>query len=101
MVPLSAATRDRLDVLFEGAERAEAEQILLYECVGERNGTEDRTPESLERLRFAVLKVSDGDLDELKRAIAWSRVDFRDVLVWAGFHRDPRDHSDWFPESDG
>jgi hypothetical protein len=108
VIPLSVATRDRLEVLFEGADLVEAEQILSYECLGpggiegtgstNMNGA-DPVRAMVERLRFAALKVSEGNLDELRRAVAWARVDSRDLLLWAGFDRDVRQHLDWFPET--
>jgi hypothetical protein len=53
------------------------------------------TPESLERIRFAVLKLSLGSLSELERAIAVAHSDWRDVLVAAGFGGSLRAHVDW------
>ncbi len=35
------------------------------------------------RVRLAVLKLSEGHLDELKRMVEAARLDYRDVLMWA------------------
>ena len=39
----------------------------------------------LERVRFAVLKISNGDIGELREAVRHAQIDWRDVLVAAGF----------------
>lgn len=39
----------------------------------------------LERIRFAVIKLSDGNKDNLKNAIELAKTDWRDVLCSAEF----------------
>ena len=51
----------------------------------------------LERIRFAALKLSNGDLGELRQAVQIAGIDWRDVLVAAGFGHDLRAHERWFP----
>jgi len=53
------------------------------------------TPEGLERIRFAVLKLSSGSLPEFERAIAIANTDWRDVLVAAGFGSSVVAHVNW------
>jgi len=53
------------------------------------------TPEGLERIRFALLKLSSGSLAELERAVAIANTDWRDVLVAAGFGDALQAHIDW------
>jgi hypothetical protein len=43
-----------------------------------------------ERVQAAVVKLADGDLGELDRQLREARIDWRDVLVAAGFA-----HEDW------
>jgi hypothetical protein len=43
---------------------------------------------AIERIRFAVLKLSAGDPSALQRAIDLGKIDWRDVLVAAGFDND-------------
>ena len=45
---------------------------------------EKSTAQSLERIRYAVLKLSHGDLAELRKAVETPQIDWRDVLVAAG-----------------
>ena len=56
---------------------------------------------TFERLRFAALKESRGDIEVLKEAIALGKVDFRDLLRCAGFAWDPMKHQAWLPKAMG
>jgi len=51
----------------------------------------------LERLQFAALRLSEGNLDKLNRAIALSNRDWRDLLMAAGFAEDINAHVSWVP----
>ncbi|NKB34306.1 MAG: hypothetical protein GKR91_14540 [Pseudomonadales bacterium] len=58
--------------------------------------------ELAERVRFAVLKLSNGNLAQLERQIEEAAVDFRDILVAAGFAERVDAHLEWLPtENDG
>src|SRR5688572_4251568 len=39
----------------------------------------------VERVRLAILKLSDGALDELRAMTAVAKTDYRDVLMWAEY----------------
>ena len=52
----------------------------------------------LDRIRYAVLKLSGGDLDELRKAIRIAQQDWRDALVWAGFGQSLDAHESWWPD---
>lgn len=94
---LSAETARRVDALFLGAERASVIELLSRECGANLPFCEDATPESSERIRFAVLKLSGGAMDELRRAIETAKQDWRDVLVAAGFGESVQAHKKWEP----
>lgn len=96
-VPLSPATLSRLKALFSASEKAEAEQLLVELCGGNLPFLEDSDPASLERLRFAALKLSGGRLPELYSAVDLANTDWRDLLVEAGFAHDVEAHKSWFP----
>ncbi|MDH3282227.1 MAG: hypothetical protein OEQ18_14015, partial [Gammaproteobacteria bacterium] len=51
----------------------------------------------MERLRFAVLKLSEGEIDRLVQAIELAQVDWRDLLMAAGFGQDIEAHNQWNP----
>ena len=96
-VQLSPETRRRLDALFVGAAREAAADLLVTQCANNLPFCETSDARSLERIRFAVLKLSNGDLAELGRAVEVAQLDWRDVLVAAGFGNDVRAHEAWFP----
>jgi hypothetical protein len=98
-IPLSAETEKRLEAVFRGANRKKAAQSLRY--LGKRiAGWEmwaPKTPQGLESIRFAVLKLSNGKLGDLEYWIHRAYRDWREVLGPAGFLRHPGAHKDWFP----
>jgi hypothetical protein len=99
MIELSTATRRHIATLFPLADAEEAADLLARECaenlplIGRH-----ATPESLERFRFAALRLSAGSLAGLRDAIALAKVDWRDLLVAAGFGHDVRAHEVWQPQ---
>jgi len=95
--PLSPETQRRVDAFFMGAARDRATEQLATRCGANLPLWVETDPRGLERIRFAALKLSRGDLAELARAVAIAEVDWRDVLVAAGFGHDPRAHERWFP----
>jgi hypothetical protein len=96
-VPLSPETERRLDALFEGAARVEAAGLLVANCGDNLPFNQAADARSLERIRFAVLKLSNGNLAALREAIEVAQIDSRDVLMAAGFGQDVRAHQAWFP----
>jgi hypothetical protein len=95
--PLSPATERRLEILFAGAAREAAVDLLVTQCGANLPLWIRTDPEGLERIRFAALKLSNGNLAELQRAVEIAQIDWRDVLVAAGFGHDPRAHEHWVP----
>jgi hypothetical protein len=96
-IPLSRETQRRVDALFEGPARAAAAELLITQCAANLPLWVNADERGLERIRFAVLKLSNGDLTELKRAVQMAQSDWRDVLVAAGFAQSVRVHESWFP----
>lgn len=94
MIPLSPKTRQHLATLFAPEDRDEAARLLETECAYSL-GEPKVTPKSLERLRFATLRVSGGRLDGMQMAIQAGKTDWRDLLMWAGFG--DQDHEPWQP----
>jgi hypothetical protein len=97
LVPLSEGTRDRVKALFGPDTEARVVQLLAEDCGNNLPFCEQATPTSSERIRYAVLKLSGGNLEELGRAIELAKTDWRDVLVGAGFGQDVTAHHKWFP----
>jgi len=94
---LSAATEERLALLFAPADRSQARRLLLEECGSNLPLLGDRDAAGMERFRFAALKLSEGNLGRLREAIAVAKTDWRDLLVAAGFANDTRAHETWRP----
>lgn len=95
---LTAETSRRVAALFPQAEVGEVERLLVSECGSGHPSFEGSTPEHLERLRFAALKLSGGSIAELRRALALAREDWRDLLMAAGFGFSVDAHREWFPQ---
>ncbi len=94
---LSPETQRRLEILFREEHRAEAARLLAEECGNNLPFLEKLDERGLERVRFAALKLSEGDLTKLRRAVEVAKEDWRDLLVAAGFGHDTRAHEQWFP----
>lgn len=97
--PLSPKTRDLLNAAFAGPDRAEAERLLVAECGNNLPFCHDSNPYDLERIRFAAMKLSKGDLNRLRNAIDLAKTDWRDLLMGAGFGHDATAHKRWWPGS--
>lgn len=75
----------------------EAADLLVANCGDNLPFNQPADARSLERIRFAVLKLSNGNLAALRQAIEVAQIDSRDVLMAAGFGQDVRAHQAWFP----
>jgi hypothetical protein len=90
--PLTPAIKSMVAHLFHGLDRDLVESILLNDCV---HYEKTWTPEKHERVRAAILRLSDGSLDSFEAAVGAANSDWRDVLVAAGFADDIRLHQRW------
>ncbi len=98
MARLSPETRRRVERLFDGAEQCEEAARLLDEHCGNNLAFPTQLDaHALERYRFAALKLSGGDLERLRQAVALARRDWRDLLMAAGFGHDIYEHERWLP----
>jgi len=98
-IALSSETQRRLELLFRPEERAEASRLLVEQCGDNLPDHEKSTAQSLERTRFAALKLSGGNLPRLRDAIQLANQDWRDLLVAAEFGSDTRAHERWIPKA--
>jgi hypothetical protein len=91
-------TLRHVESLFASDAVTEAVHLLEERCADSLPllGTSG-TPESLERVRFAALRVSNGDLSKLRSSIDLANLDWRDLLVEADFANDTRAHLGWKP----
>lgn len=92
---LSPLTQQLVENLFEPSDQAEATRRLVDECGNNLPFCGDKNEYQLERIRFAVLRISLGYPDDLQEAIHLAQRDWRDVLVWAGFGESLTAHREW------
>lgn len=97
---LTPRTREHIAALFSETLRDHVAQLLITECGNNLPFLNNADEFSLERYRFAVLRLSRGDMTMLKRAIDLAQVDWRDLLVAAGFADDPTSYLRWEPRND-
>jgi hypothetical protein len=97
-VNLTPRTKEVVAHLFIPSKVPLIEQLLVDECGSNLPLYIPSTPEGLERIRFAVLKISNGNEEKLLEAISLAKRDWRDVLVWAGFANDLEAHNKWAEE---
>jgi len=95
MIDLSDRTRQLIDVFFSDKIREEAIFFLQNECAENLPLGKMDTPEGIERIRFAVIKISNGDIDVLGKAIGLVSADWRNVLMGADFGYDVEAHNKW------
>lgn len=71
--------------------------VLLEECGKKLPFLGKIDSVAMDRFRFAVLKLSGGDLKKLRGAIHLAKSDWRDLLVAAEFANDIEAHKEWLP----
>lgn len=97
---LSAECQMRLDFLFsDPVEREYVGTILDESCGRNLPGCERSTESNLDRIRFAILKLSEGSLQKFDLAVRLAETDFRDLLVAADFAESVDSYLSWDPRS--
>lgn len=94
---MSPHTLQIISTLFHKNSHQQVVDLLEKEC----GHTQLRTSGSeagLERIHFAVLKLSEGNIEKLKHEIKEAMIDWRDVLMAADFGTDVEAHVKWFEE---
>jgi len=95
MLELSGKTIKRLKALFPEETWEEAKLLLEKECGDNIPFCEKSNKYQMERIRFAALKLSDGNIEKLREAVGMAQVDWRDLLMAAGFSEDIEAHQKW------
>ena len=65
---------------FSEGNRLEAIELLKSECADNLPLCKEANPSKMERIRFAAIKMSDGQLNELYYAVDLAQNDWRDLL---------------------
>jgi hypothetical protein len=95
---LSPETLRRIDILFAEENRGRAQTLLYEQCGNNLPFQEKADMYALERLRFAALKYSDGNLSQLEKAVKLAQRDWRDLLMATGFAHNIAAHRTWEPQ---
>lgn len=95
MTPLTPKTSALIEKIFSADAIPAVKRILEDECGQNLPFCKDGSPESLERIRFAALKVSTSNIDKLREAISLAKIDWRDLLMWAEFGSNLEGHTKW------
>jgi hypothetical protein len=93
--PLTDRTVRLVERLFAAADAPRAQGLLVEECGTNLPFCETQDAVALERVRFAVLMLSGGDMTKLRAMVDHAKEDWRDVLVWAGFGYSLTEHDRW------
>ena len=99
MLELSKNTIDKIKSLFPDCSQNQAMQLIMHECGNNLPFCEECDEFEMERIRFAALKLSNGNIEELRKAIKLAQQDWRDLLMAAGFGEDTQAHKKWFEKS--
>jgi hypothetical protein len=96
MNDISLETVNLIERLFPPEQRAEVCDLLVRECGDNLPLTgPPASGRTHDRIRFAVLKLSEGNIAKLRDVVDHAKIDWRDVLVWAGFENSLTAHKDW------
>ncbi len=99
MTPLTPAVVQKIEALFPAESRQAAGRMLAERCGADLPLSNHMGPDpsGFDRIRFAVLKLSRGNLEQLRREIDGANIDWRDTLMAAGFGKDVHAHLRWNP----
>jgi hypothetical protein len=92
---LSPRTKQLVELIFSPAQVDEAVHWLEEECGNNLPLCQNNDAPGMERIRFAALKLSDGNMLKLLRAIDEARMDWRDLIMAEGFGTDLNAHQKW------
>jgi hypothetical protein len=96
-VGLTRLVEDRIDAVFEESLRDSAKHLLREQCGMGLPLMHTAIPKDYDRIRLAVIKLSGGTIEGLEQGIQESHIDWRDVLLGAGFGFDEMAHLNWNP----
>ena len=82
-----------ISALFSPDDRETVAEMLIEECNAERLYTTSEA--AIERIQLAVLKVSKGEIEKFLAAAELAQLDWRDILMAAGFGNDVKAHLKW------
>ena len=93
--PLSPRTKQLVEIFFSSKDISEASQWLEEECGNNLPSCGQQDEYGMERIRFAAIKMSKGNVLKLLKAIDEARMDWRDLLMASDFGYDVNAHENW------
>lgn len=99
--PLTPDTQRLIERDFPLGDRSAAAELLVTRCGSNLPLMGEVSAPSIERVRFAVLKLACGSIEDLPRHVDIANIDWRDSLVAAGFGHSVIAHRAWFKEHMG
>ena len=99
MSELSNRTKKIVHDFYKSREALEVCDMLETECGTEALYFRGWSPEQMERIHFAVLKLAKENSMDLDSAIQLAQLDWRDLLMSAGFGNDTKAHEIWAKEN--
>lgn len=100
-LPLSERTTLLIEALFEGSFRQRIISALVNEVGDTIPFCEQETPEGMDRIRFAVIKLIDEDWKNIDYAVKEAQIDWRDLLLAAEFGYSVDEHNRWYDKVTG
>ena len=95
MKGLSDKTWQIVRKMYPPAQQEEVGRFLATQCGNNLPFCRDSDEHELERVRFAVLKLSRGNFDKLLKEVEQAQQDWRDTFVAAGFAHSATEHERW------
>lgn len=95
MSVLSEKTRKIIHNLYQPGDTLEVCHLLENECSAKALSCEGWSPVEMERIHFAVLKLSNETTLDLDSSVNLAKTDWRDLLMSAGFGADLNAHVMW------
>ena len=96
--PLSRRTTQVVENYFSANHVADAVERLEQDCGHMIPFYEDADEFQMERVHFAIIKLSEGQINKMINAINEARIDWRDLFMAAGFGHDVKAHEEWAKE---
>lgn len=94
-LPITLRTRHVLRAVFPPNLWERVETTLMIDCGPAQVHARDVDGEAMERIRLATLKLSAGSITAFENAVLLAQIDWRDVLLGAGFGSDLKAHIKW------
>ncbi len=93
---LSKRTNTLVKALFDEPLSSRVENALIESVGSNIPFCENETPEGMERIRFAVMKLIKENEEDFSYAIELAYTDWRDLLMDAGFGHKSDAHMNWY-----